>query len=269
MRLKSFTHDNITLSEVVLLEGVPHVTRRAVGEWLGYSDPQKAVDNIIDRNPHIEAYSTPLNLKGVDGKKRYLQVLSPMGLMLTAMESGQPRAVKMKIDIAEFVLEYSQSPQRSRAGGTEKSGWAELKEIGNTIKFIRSAPNDELTALYTEKFEALLGRPVPRPKPPQDDPVVAEFWDVCERLESIGVPVNHSGELETYAINLNDVLIKAHTHGFPVPDGVILKRRLKSSVSRPLLRRAAIRSVIEKKPIKCWVFRLANGVDETTEMTIH
>lgn len=53
--LSSLNYENIDLTEVAFIDDIPHVTRKAIGEWLEYTDPQKAIDNLIDRNPHLEA----------------------------------------------------------------------------------------------------------------------------------------------------------------------------------------------------------------------
>lgn len=66
--ISTFKFNEINLSQVVYRDGIPHATRAATGEFLEYADPQKAVDNILARNPHIEAWSVPLKLRGTDGK---------------------------------------------------------------------------------------------------------------------------------------------------------------------------------------------------------
>ena len=103
-----FIWKEIALSEVVFVDGVPHTTRRAIGEWLEYADPQKAIDNILARNPHLEIHTIPLNLRGMDGVRDYeTSVFHPIGFLLIVMESGQPRAHAMKAAVAEFVWRYA------------------------------------------------------------------------------------------------------------------------------------------------------------------
>jgi len=34
----------------VYRDGIPHATRAAIGEWLEYADPQKAIDKLLERN---------------------------------------------------------------------------------------------------------------------------------------------------------------------------------------------------------------------------
>jgi hypothetical protein len=55
--LAPFVYNDIELSETVLIDGIPHVTRRAVGELLEYNDPQNGVDSILSRNNYIEDHS--------------------------------------------------------------------------------------------------------------------------------------------------------------------------------------------------------------------
>lgn len=102
----TFSWNQIALSEVVMIDGVPHATRRAIGQWLEYADAQKAIDNILARNPHLENHSVPLSLRGTDGKNYGTSVYHPIGFLLIVMESGQPQAHAMKAAVAEFVWSF-------------------------------------------------------------------------------------------------------------------------------------------------------------------
>ena len=106
--ISTFVYGDIQLSQVVFIDGIPHATRESIGEWLEYADPQKAIDNLLARNSYIEAHSTPLNLRGMDGVRDYeTSVFHPIGFLLIVMESGQPRAHAMKAAVAEFVWRYA------------------------------------------------------------------------------------------------------------------------------------------------------------------
>lgn len=118
--ISNFVFGDISLSQVVHRDGVPHPTRAAIGEWLEYADPQKAVDNILARNPHIEAWGIPLKLRGMDGAREYETVAyHPIGFMLIVMESGQPRAKEFKQAVAEFVWHYAKPKSMSFKEETE------------------------------------------------------------------------------------------------------------------------------------------------------
>lgn len=128
--ITSFTWGGIELSEVVYLDNAPHATRAAIGEWLEYADPQKAVDNILARNSYIEAHSVPLSLRGTDGKKYDTKVYHPIGFLLIVMESGQPKAQAMKQAVAEFVWHFA---------GPRKMTFKERTEL---LKLSRTLLND-------------------------------------------------------------------------------------------------------------------------------
>lgn len=116
-QITPFAWGEIELSQVAYIDGIPHCTRRAIGEWLDYTDPQKAIDNVIARNPHLGAHSVPLNLRGTDGKNYSTEVFHPIGFLLIVMESGQPKAHAMKKAVAEFVWSFAGPktlPQRLR-----------------------------------------------------------------------------------------------------------------------------------------------------------
>ena len=106
MQPAPFSWGDISLSESVYVDGVPHVTRRAIGEWLEYGEPKKAIQTILERNPALDEYSTVLNLRTVDGKNREVSVYSPVGFLLIVMESGQPKAHAMKLAVAKFVTHF-------------------------------------------------------------------------------------------------------------------------------------------------------------------
>jgi hypothetical protein len=121
-----------SLSQVVFIDGIPHATRAAIGQWLEYADPQKAIDNILSRNPHIESRGIPLNLRGMGDVRDYkTTVYHPIGFLLIVMESGQPKAAAMKEAVAEFVWKY--------AGGDQKIPPKEKLEL---TKLRRTLVND-------------------------------------------------------------------------------------------------------------------------------
>ncbi|SMF94444.1 hypothetical protein SAMN02949497_1759 [Methylomagnum ishizawai] len=101
-----FSWGDVSLSEVVHVNGIPHATKTAIGEWLEYADPRDGVNKVLERNPYIEEFSTAVKLTAVDGKLRDTTVYHPMGLLLVVMESGQPKAQAAKVAIAAFVWHF-------------------------------------------------------------------------------------------------------------------------------------------------------------------
>lgn len=102
-----FSFGDIELSAVVYIDGVPHATRLAVGEWLEYDDPYEGVRKLLNRNPYIEEFSVPVKLTGTDGKNYDQRIYHPIAFMLIVMESGQPKAQTFKRAVAEFVWNYA------------------------------------------------------------------------------------------------------------------------------------------------------------------
>lgn len=74
----------VELAESVQHEGKTWFTRRAIGEWLGFADPLKAIDNILDRDEWILSRSTHLVARCVDGKIRQVSVVDLPGLFAIA-----------------------------------------------------------------------------------------------------------------------------------------------------------------------------------------
>ncbi|MGV6473561.1 toprim domain-containing protein [Azotobacter vinelandii] len=103
-----------------------------------------------------------------------------------------------------------------------------------------------------------------------DHPLVAEFWEVYEYLESTGESpqVNHSADPKLIAINLNQFAEKASEHRQNLADLKTLRPLLKDCRSHKLLHenkavysairaaQAAKNSMFDKPTtLKCWVFK--------------
>lgn len=104
--LVPFQWGQIDLKEVVYIDGIPHPTKRSMGEWLEYGDQRVSINNILTRNDYIEAWGTDIKLISVDGKKRDHRVYHPVGFQLIVMESGQPKAIQYKTAVALFVFHF-------------------------------------------------------------------------------------------------------------------------------------------------------------------
>lgn len=137
-KLTEFTYGDIAFSQTVLIDGLPYVTRRSIGEWLEYADPQKQIDKILERNRHIESYSVPVNLRATDGKNYETNVYHPIGFLLIVMESGQPKAKQKKVEVAEFVWHFSNKAPTLPEDVSPKEYRAILSRITNlTSKMAR------------------------------------------------------------------------------------------------------------------------------------
>ncbi|MBF0108030.1 MAG: hypothetical protein HQL76_02485 [Magnetococcales bacterium] len=89
-----------------MIDGVPHATRQAIGEWLEYADPQKGIAKLLGRNPYIETCSVILKLRANDGKNYDTRVYHPQGFLLICMESQTEKSKRMKDAIADFVWNH-------------------------------------------------------------------------------------------------------------------------------------------------------------------
>ena len=108
-----FQYEGMRLQEACFINGNPYFTRKAVGEFLEYPRPQKAIDNIIARNPHISdlRWATAVKLTVVEGTKevmREMEVYDPIGLQLIVFESRQPKAIQYKVVVAYLVYAFMQ-----------------------------------------------------------------------------------------------------------------------------------------------------------------
>jgi hypothetical protein len=157
--ISNFIWGDIALSQVVYLDGVPHATRAAIGEWLEYEFPAQAMAKILERNSYIDAHSVVVSLTTTDGKNYDTFCYHPIGFLLIVMESGQPKAQAMKQAVAEFVWHFA---------GPRK---VNFKERESLLKLRRNLINDLAKtkdafcqqALLTDLREGSLagGLPVP------------------------------------------------------------------------------------------------------------
>lgn len=93
---RTFHYGELEFSEAIMIGGVPHLTRRAIGEFLEYSNPQVSIGNLVDRNPHIFEFQSTSVVMSTDGKKYEVFVYDPVGFLLVVMESDQPRSVRLQ-----------------------------------------------------------------------------------------------------------------------------------------------------------------------------
>lgn len=128
--ISNFIWGDIALSQVVYIDGVPHATRAAIGEWLEYEDPIRAISKLLERNTYIDEHSVVVKLTATDGKNYDTTVYHPIGFLLIVMESGQPKAQAMKQAVAEFVWHFA---------GPRKASFKERAEL---LKLSRNLLND-------------------------------------------------------------------------------------------------------------------------------
>lgn len=154
-----FNWGDIALSETVFIDGVPHASRFAIGEWLEYEDPAEGIRKILNRNCYIEEHSVAVKLTATDGKKYDTKVYHPIGFLLIVMESGQPKAQAMKQAVAEFVWHFAGPRKMSFKERTEllKLSRTMVNDLGKTKDaFVR----DVLIA-HLREVHLALGQPLP------------------------------------------------------------------------------------------------------------
>jgi hypothetical protein len=132
-RLVPFIMNDFCIKETSWINGKPYFTRKAIGELLEYRNPQKAIDNIIDRNPHINDFSVTLNLRATDGKKYDMEVYDPIGLQLIIFESHQPKAINFKVAVAHLVWAFMN-------GKLKPSKWSAKSDLVSAATQILSLP---------------------------------------------------------------------------------------------------------------------------------
>ncbi|AIL09269.1 toprim domain-containing protein [Stenotrophomonas maltophilia] len=131
------------------------------------------------------------------------------------------------------------------------------------LRLIIDIPEDMVTA--TRK--ALVAMAMERQSAVSaDHPLVNEFWEAYEYLESLGngerPVVNHSRDPQRIAVNLNDFIAKAAHHSQPVADLKLLRAYLRDSRRYKLVdTNLTVNSAIKTNStgggvaVRCWVFK--------------
>lgn len=154
-----FHWGDIALAETVFIEGAPHATRFAVGEWLEYDDPIRAISKLLERNSYIDEHSVVVKLTTTDGKKYDTKVYHPIGFLLIVMESGQPKAQAMKQAVAEFVWHFAGPKRMSFKERMEllKHGRVLLNNLAKT----KDAFERDGLVVQLREVQLALGQPMP------------------------------------------------------------------------------------------------------------
>ena len=168
-----FLFQQVHLKESCWIEKTPYFTRRAIGEWLEYSNKTQdsVVAKIIERNPHINQFSVLVNLTSTDGKKYDQHIYNPIGLQLIVFESHQPKAKAYKIAVANLVWAFMRGrlAQPQGALGTELMNIILLPRFSDTkaraVKELATDLNVTKETIYNYLKRQENGEPTKRIKP--------------------------------------------------------------------------------------------------------
>jgi hypothetical protein len=103
-----FIYESIRLKESCWIDGKPCFTRRSIGEWLEYKNPDRSVHNITLRHSCVDQFSILIKLVSTDGKFYDQRVYDPIGLQLIINKSDKPKAIRFQIAVAHLVYAFMQ-----------------------------------------------------------------------------------------------------------------------------------------------------------------
>ncbi|NTU43279.1 MAG: hypothetical protein HGA78_09590 [Nitrospirales bacterium] len=111
-------------------------TRKAMGDFLysGSKDPQKVIDKIIERNPHLKTLSIPVTVTGMTGQKYGVETYDIWGLYKISIESDAPRKKDFLKAFPDFLLALQSGkikPLPPKARNKKVLALEGLKEIEN------------------------------------------------------------------------------------------------------------------------------------------
>ncbi len=151
-QLIPFAFEGLTLKEACWLEGKPYFTRRAIGEWLEYQNPDRSIHNLTQRHPHINQFSVVTKLVTTDeypkghsltnlmsesiirNREIEQRVYDPIGLQLIINKSDKPKAIKFQVAAAHLVLAFMQ-------GKLFPSRWCKKGDRLSQIRQLLAAPS--------------------------------------------------------------------------------------------------------------------------------
>lgn len=168
-QLTPFAWGEIALSQTAYVNGVPHATREAIGEWLEYAEPRKAISTLLERNSFIEEHSVVLNLRTTDGKNYDIKVYHPIGFLLMCMKAETDKARQMQEAVARFVWHFagpkSFTPkERMERMKHRRTLLLDLAKTGDLT--IRGALIEDLRDVSLELGVAMPGFATPQPSLP-------------------------------------------------------------------------------------------------------
>ncbi len=93
-----FQFEGMRLQEACFINGEPYFTPKTIGEFLEYSQPEKAIAKIIERHIYIKPY-----LKNIQIMERDYRVVNFVGLQLIILNSERPNARRFMLAVANFM----------------------------------------------------------------------------------------------------------------------------------------------------------------------
>ena len=135
LHVQTFRYRGLGFSEVVMIGGIPHITRKAIGEFLGYSHASAGCGLLVRRHAHIIAKEKQAYIaRGNTNSLAYLYGPDAFFAILLATEMN--RFADKKADIEAFMAEFSTHQVEFKSAEKSKlpSKFVSLDEKNNLIK---------------------------------------------------------------------------------------------------------------------------------------
>lgn len=190
-----------------------------------------------------------------------LDVQQVNSFLMRALKAEQQIIATYSANSTAYIQQLRQIPELRMERIMNNHGW--MMALIDCLGLVSSFTPDQLNAARQELVAMAIER---QRSLSADHPMVAEFWEAYEYLESVksGGYVNHSADEQLIAINLNDFYQKAAEHRQNLPDIKTMRTLLKNSRSRKLLEtnkptysriRAKMLDVNTSTTVKCWIFQ--------------
>jgi prophage antirepressor-like protein len=174
------------------------ITRKQIGEALGYNEPQKSIDKLHERHrDRLDKFSVTVNLVATDGKEYPTMVYTAKGVYEICRWSRQPKADAF-MDWVWNIVEAIRTGQYSVFNDNNKLNY--MKEVNKTLRLIQDKKTRDSIArqLLTQIFDISVPEITSKDyKSVQPNAQVKDFITTqCERVE--GTKIKKSLMFDTY-----------------------------------------------------------------------
>lgn len=213
-----------------------------------------ASDAFMQRIVHIWLEAKPVTVQSRAHFKALtgfpVKACSGFVLKATRAESEILKTVQQRYEAYVQLLDDRPEIRQQRV----KHNHAQLMALVDALRLIVEFDDDMHLAI----LEEIIAMAIERQETINDDPpVVQEFWEVFDYIESRNdeSTLNHSRDDRQIAVSLNEFVSRAESMRQQVPDMREVKKHLRNSRWRRFVKaNHPVNSRITNKTVKCWVF---------------
>lgn len=131
------------------------MTAKQLGGAIGYADPQKGMDNLLDRNPHLktEEFSVTLKMRGTDGKMYDTRVFNEDGIYESTMLAKTPKAFEFRSFVRKILKGLRKGTLTLMS--SEKQQELEIKRMNAEARLLNAKTRQAMIVLRSKDGKTL------------------------------------------------------------------------------------------------------------------